>query len=408
VIKLAWRRAGIVLAGSALALAGGLIPAQAAATGWRTDATVATRGYETIFTSVAASSRSNAWAAGLTAKAKGDTLAGTAIRHWTGKAWRSVTLPAKTAKAWAKAEPLFPEVGAASARSVWVFGGIYGGYLRLDGSKWSVATLPGGGAKSGTLVEIDAVKVFSSSNVWAFGTLDSLTSTTGAGVPYAAQYNGHSWSSKGVPGSGTITAVAAPSAGEMWAVEDAAGDLSEFGIQRTSVRTHASSAASAAPVVLQWTGSTWQQAAEQPALSGSDEITSAAAEPNGDIWIGGSATNKAGGTTPVAAEWDGTAWSSVSDLPMKASSADWQLEAMAPDGSGGLWALAFSSSGSGRIWQLTGSKWSTASTSFGKHEWALLAVTLVPGTRSAWAAGALRESKSGADGLIAVTGALPR
>ena len=407
-IKPASRRAAIVLAGSALALAAGLIPAQAATTGWRTDATVATRGYETVFTSVAASSRADAWATGLSGNAKGTKLQ-TVIRHWTGKTWRSVTLPAKTEKAWAKTDPFITEVGAASSRSVWVFGGFYGGYLRLNGSRWSVATLPGGGAKSGNLLEIDAVKVFSGSNAWAFGVLDSLSSSTDAGVPYAAHYNGKKWSRVGVPGSGAISAVAAPSAGEIWAVEDATAGLTGLGIRSAINRTAALSASGTAPVVLEWTASTgWVQAALQPALSDSDVITSAAAEPNGDIWIGGSAPNKASGTTPVAADWNGTAWSSVSDLPMKASSTDWALEAMAPDGSGGLWGLAEGGNGSGRVFQLTSTKWSTVSTSFGKHPWVLLALTLVPGTRSAWGVGAVEASKSSANGLIAVTGALPR
>src|SRR5262249_49915468 len=36
--------------------------------------------------------------------------------------------------------------------------------------------------------------------------------------------------------------------------------------------------------------------------------------------------NKARGTTPLAAEWNGTSWS-VKDLPMRATSEDWLLDA---------------------------------------------------------------------------------
>ena len=64
--------------------------------------------------------------------------------------------------------------------------------------------------------------------------------------------------------------------------------------------------------------------------------------------------NKARGTTPLAAEWNGTSWS-VKDLPMRATSEDWLLDAMTPDGTGGIWALAQAGvDGKERIWHLRG------------------------------------------------------
>jgi hypothetical protein len=132
------------------------------------------------------------------------------------------------------------------------------------------------------------------------------------------------------------------------------------------------------------------------------------AEPNGDVWFGGAANNKKKGTTPLAAEWNGTSWS-VKDLPVSATSADWQLAAMTPDGTGGIWAVALvASSGATRIWHLRGATWSQVSAAFGKHKWALDALAVVPGTHSVWAVGAELISNSRADGLIAVDGPLPR
>jgi hypothetical protein len=94
---------------------------------------------------------------------------------------------------------------------------------------------------------------------------------------------------------------------------------------------------------------------------------------------------------------------------VSATSADWQLAAMTPDGTGGIWAVALvASSGATRIWHLRGATWSQVSAAFGKHKWALDALAVVPGTHSVWAVGAELISNSRADGLIAVDGPLPR
>jgi hypothetical protein len=417
VIKLALRGAAIVAAGSALALAGGLVPAQAATSGWRINATVAVSGSETLFTNVTASSASDAWAVGFSSKDKGNSESPAVIRRWTGKAWRAATLPGTVARTWARADTLDSPVGAASARNVWVFGSLNGSYLQLSGGRWSIGQLPGA---SGALIDIDAVKVFSSTDVWALGLRESVSSS-GSVEPYAAQYSGHKWSTVTVPGSGAITAVAAVSAKNIWAVEsaDTSGLLASVearparaaspAARSAAARLRAASSTATAPVVVQWTGSGWQDAAKQPTLAATDQLVSAVAEPGGDVWFGGSAKNSAKGTSPLTAEWNGTAWS-VKDLPGKASSADWEIGSMAPDGTGGIWALvANTTSGAGRIWHLHGTAWSQARPAFGKHAWVLEAVAVVPGTHSAWAVGAVQgRSKSSVNGLIAVDGSLPR
>lgn len=419
-IKLASRRVAIVLAGSVLAVAGGLGPAQAATTGWRIDEIFALRGSISILTSVTASGPSDAWATGFSTKPKGTSLE-TVIRHWTGHNWRQVTLPSKIAREWAKQDPVITQVGASSAGSVWVFSGIMGRYLRLDGSHWSLRRLPGVGGKSAALVEIAAVKVFSGADVWAFGKRISFSRTQIVSEPYAAHFDGRNWSRMTVPGlasgNGAITAVAAVSSDDMWAVESAQSVLSlssSTAISPSAMSPSAMSSAATPPVVLQWTARTgWQDAAQQPHLHTSDQLISAAAEPDGDVWFGGSAKNKAKGTTPLGAEWNGTRWS-VKDLPMRATSAKWQLSAMTPDGTGGIWALAPAGNrGTERIWHRHGAIWSQVRPAFGRHRWLLAALALVPRTHSVWAVGAVPSSKLTArnltaNGLIAVYGPLPR
>ena len=431
-IKFASRRAAIVLAGSALTLAVGMIPAQAATSGWRTDATVAVRGSVALFYGASASSPSNAWTTGFSAKTKGSSLPKPLIRHWTGKAWRAVTLPAKIAKSWAKQGPIITQIGVSSARSVWIVNSVEGSYLRLNGSRWSLGQLPGASEKSGALLLIDAVKAFSATDVWAFGVRSTISGTQELSVPYAARYNGRKWATVTVPalpsGGGGISAVAAVSANDIWAVESAASSSSSPisaasnpavarvvaaspAVKLAVARLRHAASAAAPPVVLQWTSSAgWQQTTQQPTLAATDELNSGIAEPNGDVWFGGSAVNSANGTSPVTTEWNGTEWSAVSDLPGKASSADVEVTAMTPDGTGGIWALAANeNSESERIWHLHGTTWSQVKPSFGKHAWILETLALVPRTHSVWGVGTVEgSSKSTANGLIAVDGSVPR
>jgi len=400
VLRLASRRAAIVLAGSVLAVAGGLVQAQAATTGWRVEAKVAFRGSQTVLVSVAAVSPSDAWAAGFSAKGAGNPLLRTVIRRWTGKTWRPVMLPAKISTAFAKEGTIASQLGAVSAGSVWFFGGLEGGYLRLNGGRWSLGRLPGAGPKSAP-VDIHAVDAFSSTDVWAFGERDTLSATQIIAKPYVAHYNGRLWVRVTVPGpaseSTAITAVGAVSSGDIWAVEGA------------STLNGTSTSAATVPVLLHWTASTgWQDAAQQPPLRAGDQLTSAVVEPNGHVWFGGSANNTAKGTTPLTAEWNGISWS-VKDLPMHATSVTWQLDAMTPDGAGGIWALARAGVGpKERIWHLRGATWSLVMPALGKRRWVLEGLALVPRTHSVWAVGVVRAGKSGADGLIAVDGPLPR
>ena len=117
-------------------------------------ATLAVRGSQSVLSSVAAVSPSDAWAAGFTAKGTGNPPWRTVIRHWTGKTWHAVTLPAKIATALAKEGSIDCQLGVPSARSVWFFGGVEGGYLRLNSGRWSLAGLPGAGPKAAAPVDI--------------------------------------------------------------------------------------------------------------------------------------------------------------------------------------------------------------------------------------------------------------
>ena len=222
-IKLTSRRAALVLAGSAVALVGGMLPAQAATTGWRPVAKVSVKGDTTLLTGVDAVAKGDAWAVGAAVTTK-DTKPVGIIEHWRGKSWRRVTLPAAVEKAWNRYSGMsFPVVGASSATNVWAFSQNLGagsgsdGYVRLAGRKWTVGTLPGTRAASGKVVVITATRVISSKDVWVFGGKLKVGATSLSFAPYAAQYNGHKWTLRSIPGAGAVVGVSEASPGNMWA-----------------------------------------------------------------------------------------------------------------------------------------------------------------------------------------------
>ncbi len=381
-------RAVLLLSGSAIVLAGSVLPAQAAtAKGWRVAATVVARGRVSLLSSVDAVSAGDAWATGFTATSKFTHISGT-IRHWNGKSWRLVKLPAKVAAAWAKDTPVLATVAASSTKNVWAFSSFVAGahYLRLAGSHWSTGKMPG--STSTALLQITAAKAFSSKNVWVFGDRFSLKHDTSS--PYAAHFDGSKWSATTVTGSEGIDAVSATSANSLWAVLD-------------------SDSAQTAPTVAHWTRAAgWQLAVVQPVLPAGADLTSIVAEPNGAVWIGG-----ASGTTlrPFAAELapGGSSWT-VATLPAGTGGVNWQISGLASDGRGGLWALSTNEQVKGqpqRLLHLQGAAWSLVKPAFGKREWLLEQIAAVPHTASLWGVG-VQKVGSGGNGLIALDGPTPR
>ncbi len=390
----------VVLSGSAIALTAAMLPAQASTAGWRVSAEFATRGHVNVILGVDAVSARDAWATGISGNDKKFTFQAL-LRHWTGTSWHSVTLPARLARKWNGGAPIFTQVAASSARDVWFLSGTQrGGYLHLSGTRWSTGRLPGAGASLGNPLVIAAAKDFGTDNAWAFGAKVNLGSSTSKTVPYAAHFNGRSWSRQVVPGKGAVAAVSVVSPRSIWAV-----------IGPYWATDPGSAQGATTPLVLHWTpASGWRQAAVQPSLPAGASLTSVVALPGGAVWIGGSLKNSASGTTAFAATWStgAPAWK-VARLG-GASAGKWGMSEMAPDGRGGAWGVSFASNVKGqpeRLWHLAGATWSADKPSFGKHLWILEQLAAVPGTGSVWGVGAVKAGKS-EDGLIAIDGPTPR
>ncbi len=396
-----WSLRGLlVVSGSVVALTAAMLPAQAASTGWRAAATFSVKDGSALLSGIDAVSATDAWAAGGTLTSAGN-VSGALIEHWAGKSWDKVTLPSEVAAAAKKAEDVFDAVAASSAANVWVFSEVpvdNDSYLHYNGKAWTDGALPGTSISSGQAVEITSAEALSTSDVWVFGGKLKITDTTETFVPYAAQFNGKSWVSKSVPGSGEITAASVISAGNIWAVTGTS-DL-EAGID---------SSVSGGPGVLHWNGTSWQAATKPAKLPAHADLTAVNAQSGGVVWVGGAVISGGKTTTEFSDKLTGSTWAAApTDLKGSASSSSCAPASLVPDGQGGLWALGLClEKPSSALWHFTGGTWSSVgSPKFGASGAVLLQLAAVPGTSSVWGAGATEVGKA-TSALVAIDGATP-
>ena len=126
-----------------------------------------------------------------------------------------------------------------------------------------------------------AIAAVSPSDVWSVGARgDAGASGALAGVQshsFVVHYDGVGWHETSVPDVGPLTAVAATSDGEAWALGPAG-------------------------VILHWAGLQWKPAATA-AQNGGAVLRGLAAVAANDVWAVGSAQG-----TPFATHWNGAAW----------------------------------------------------------------------------------------------------
>jgi hypothetical protein len=409
-VKSSVRRAAFVLSGSAVALAGSMLPAQAATTGWRSATAVTVKDRGVMLTAVAAPAANDAWASGVSAKGSGAD-AREVMEHWNGRSWKPVTLPSKVAKAWANTNGAFQVIGASSGSNVWAFDQIPAGkgdtdtYLRLSGRRWTTGTLPGSSVTSGHEILLTSAEVLGNSSVWVFGGELRVSGKQVTFAPYAAHFTGSHWSTVSVPGSNEITAVSEIAPNNMWAVTGISGFAAESG----SGGSVSGGSVSGASTVLHWNGSSWQAAAVQPsALPAGASLTAITAARGNRLTIGGDVANSDGDSTSAFADqFNGTAWSAPATLPK--FGADGEIVSLVPNGHDGLWALSANLGAMrSQLWQNSGGRWSSpASPKFGSRLCELFQLAAASGGRSVWAAGVEGTAKS-FHGVIAVEGPTPR
>ncbi len=350
---------------------------EAASGGWQVRAIISMPGDSVQLNSVAAVSRSDAWAAGGVAPT-GSSRYQPLLVHWDGTAWRTVRLPARILAALGPGQGL-SVIGAWRAGGFWAFDGLNGTWLRHRGRRWTAGRLPGPGAGDSAPVITSAV-VLSRANVWAFGfSIDR----GGQAAPYAAHLRAGTWRVVALPGSASVTDASASSRHSIWA-------LIGGGPQTAT-----------ANILLRWNGSQWNQVSMTASLASSTRLYSVLAVGGGSAWTGGGTPPRTTGPTGVAALWDGSGWQ-VSRLRRMLTPAVNAEFSLARDGQGGAWAAA---GGFGpahwQLWHYTGGQWmlpvnlnTTGTRAF------LGGLARVPGTTSMWAVGE-RLAGSADQGMIA-------
>jgi len=204
-----------------------------------------------------------------------------------------------------------------------------------DGRRWTAVPSP---KVAGVL---ESVAIAAHADVWAVGELGSSTSRTGFGPgkgALAEHWDGAKWTRIPVPGARRLSAVAATSGHDVWAVgSDSAG----------------------AAIVLHWTGSRWTQVLRRP----SAELFDVVAISPRDVWAVGDETDR----RFLELHWDGTRWSSYMQPPPNGGAGldyEPELTAVAASGPTDVWAAGnAASSGNGPAWADTvvlrwnGRKW---------------------------------------------------
>jgi hypothetical protein len=287
-----WRTAAALASGIAVTvaavLAGSAAPASAGSVNqWRTANVWGSANGS--FNSVAATSKTNAWAVGTTSR-------GSLAARWNGRSWQTVTVPGS--RGWA-----FQQVIAQSASNVWIYAvNTASGReqaFRFDGSHWHPVAFPGGQYDLGSLA------VYGPKNAWFMlppAASVACASTLPEPCTDVWHWNGSTWTDH--PIKANIAGLAGISDAATWVVGIA-------GSRATGIVT-----------AYRWTGRGWQQA-KIPHVDGA--MPSVAIDSPSDLWI--SYSNVAD-THGYSQHWNGARWQPV---PAGGS------ETPVPDGRGGAW-----------------------------------------------------------------------
>jgi hypothetical protein len=299
---------------------------------------------------VAAGSASNVWAVGYVTNGGKQQLEGW---HWNGRNW-----DATGSKVVGNLTPLFA-VGA-RGNDAWAVGGRANDrtiVLRWRRGAWTVVPVPAAFRKTGLL----SVAVVSARDVWA------------AGIGVLLHWNGRAWSRHPGPefhlgASGAYLAVARiPGTTQVWVtgIDGLAGSLS----------------------AARWTGSTWDVVQVPDGLGGSGSLGAVTLT---NAWLATVASTGSQRQRSGLLRWDGSAWTpvtvpnpapfdSIASVAARTATDAWAVGEFSPHaGSPYLDAQSWVLHWDGKAWTRLPAPGGAAG---------LNAVTVVPGTRDAWAVG---------------------
>jgi hypothetical protein len=317
--------------------------------GWRVVTTVGP-GNQDVSGTLTAHSSSDAWSVWTGTHY-------TAVERLAGSKWTQVPLPAKFT-AYARSAVAFD---GASASDFWLFDSYRAGdALRFTGGKWTLQPIPAwvlSQQPRGHRLSAVTTSVFGPDNVWVFGLEASA---------YAAHYNGRGWSKVRLPAAPDEVSAAGPD--DIWTLH---GDTAWYGNGRTWTATKIPKAAGNAP-----------QSFGALTVTGRDSA-----------WVWRTTLAPGPQTEAEVLHWNGTSWRSVAATP-----AD-NIDSVAPDGSGGLWATGvdLNPSGFNLFYHLTGGRWTEVNPPSGVLDQTPEYLTWIPGTHTLWgtAAGLTQKGEYG-------------
>lgn len=354
-------------------MAGSLLVATSASAAtppsWQISATVSTPDAPSpTMTALSASGPGNAWAVG-------SSFQSLIVEHFSAGAWSQVAAPAALTDLPDGSVNDFV-LGTSSATNTWTFPEVSGQSnqyyaLHWNGKKWRTLTLPG------SPDSITGTAVSGPGNVWVFGYDAAPPDSLGPGAPYAAHWDGYSWSQVDLPVGPTFVSKASPS--DIWAVGPTAATSSGTGSSVVYAAEH-------------WNGASWQQVA-LPALAPVNGFTwypqAVAALSPKNVWVSEvPSVSLGGGTVPngtILLHWDGQQWTQVSE------DSSLRTSGLAVDAQGDVWMTSESPDYSQTyLVDYSDGTWTTLTPPSQAGDTAQLssyALVRVPGTGTLWAAG---------------------
>jgi hypothetical protein len=317
-------------------------------------------GYNVLY-GVSASSGSDAWAVGSLCCKPGYFGDGTLTEHWNGSTWSIVPSPD-----FFRIDDVLTGVADLSAGNVWAVG-----YIRpfasqttspliihSNGSSWGITA-----ASTSVPGTLRAISADSATDIWAVG-------DDAHGHAVAMRYNGTAWSQVALPAggaSGTLAGVKAFGPADVWAV---------------------GSSAAGKTLVLHWTGSAWSVVPSPNPDPGSDSLLAVGGLASNDLW----AVGQQGADKTLTEHWDGTSWT-VAASPNTGGQD--RLTAVAATGTAAVAAVGSYHTGSGTALtgrtlalQWNGTSWATQPTpNVGTADNMLLGAAAIPGSGTVWAVG---------------------
>ncbi len=271
------------------------------------------------------------WAVGFSPHPSGTPLyiRQTLIEHWNGSSWSVVPSPNPAGKTYV----VLNGVAAISANDIWAVG--HSGdpssiplqtlTEHWNGSSWSIIPSPSPGTYNGNV--LTAVAAVSANDVWAVGWYQS-GSTGQEGGALTMHWNGTAWIVIRNPSKATLRAITAISARDVWAVGD--------------------------QVILHWNGTDWSIVSFPPPPGDSHQIFKGiSAISASDIWaVGYSQSSYFEGYryAPLTYHWDGTRWNWVPN----AGTIDEYLHAVTAIAVNDVWAVG----DNGQTQHWNGADWS--------------------------------------------------